>query len=676
MIPEHRNEVRPEDVPLVMVATIAAGLAAVAVHVSPTGSRSADIAVTFVLAAFVAWIGASSPWWLLIALGALGSVGTATTAWMLPAIVVVVVGIGGLAFHWTKPWLRSAAVGCGVVALFHLRINPFFGASAVIAGIAIVVVVAVAYAQREAFVRRWVRWGVVAVGAFLLLAVAGIAVAGVRARHQLSDGYDHLNDGLDQLRAGDTAAAAVSLRAAAKDLDAANHGIHVWWARPAALVPFVGQHRVAFTQLLSATASSTDTAASALATADFNALQVQQGSIDVAALAALAPPLQTLSTVVHHMDDVLHDTRSPWLIGPVQTALHKAESKLAGAETQADAIAATAKYGPAMLGSDGARSYLVAFTSPAEGRAQSGSIVDWAQITITDGHLTQSGFGPISDLVSALTTAAPLQLDAPADYFARYGQYGAGTATTPATAGYWANVTMSPDLPTDASVMSQMYAGAGRGQVDGVFVLDPTALSSMLRVSGPVTVPGINEPVTADALLTFLLVDQFTLDPATRATVVNAVAGITLNQFLAASLPPAQQLAGDLGPAATEGHISAWARRSEEEGLLQLVGMADELPAPAGRDGLAVTTNNLAGNDTDNFLQRSVAYTASYDAATGHVSGDVGITLHSSAPGSGYPDDVIGNALGLAPGTNRTLLTVYTPLTITGATIDGVTVTT
>ncbi|HEY4332812.1 MAG TPA: DUF4012 domain-containing protein, partial [Ilumatobacteraceae bacterium] len=246
----------------------------------------------------------------------------------------------------------------------------------------------------------------------------------------------------------------------------------------------------------------------------------------------------------------------------------------------------------------------------------------------------------------------------------------------PASAGYWANVTMSPDLATDASVMSQMYAGAGRGQVDGVFVLDPSALSSMLRVSGQVTVPGINEPVTADALLTFLLVDQFTLDPATRTTVVNAVAGITLNQFLAASLPPAQQLAGDLGPAATEGHISAWARRSEEEGLLQLVGMADELPAPAGRDGLAVTTNNLAGNDTDNFLQRSVAYTASYDAATGHVSGDVGITLHSSAPSSGYPDDVIGNSLGLAPGTNRTLLTVYTPLTVTGATIDGVTVTT
>jgi len=46
--------------------------------------------------------------------------------------------------------------------------------------------------------------------------------------------------------------------------------------------------------------------------------------------------------------------------------------------------------------------------------------------------------------------------------------------------------------------------------------------------------------------------------------------------------------------------------------------------------------------------------------------------LHNTAPAAGYPDYVLRSEfLDLPPGTNRTLLTVYSALEYTAATLDG-----
>jgi hypothetical protein len=95
------------------------------------------------------------------------------------------------------------------------------------------------------------------------------------------------------------------------------------------------------------------------------------------------------------------------------------------------------------------------------------------------------------------------------------------------------------------------------------------------------------------------------------------------------------------------------------------------LPPLDGRDGLAVVTDNATANKIDTFLLRTVRYDA--HVHDGVVEATLTVSLHNTAPATGYPDYVLGSEfLDLPNGTNRTLLTVYSPLAYTAVTLDEV----
>lgn len=667
---------------LVAAAAVVAGLAVSVISaesgVSPTGTRSTDIIAIFIFAAAVAWCAASAPWWLLVAVGLASMVFAGVSGWAVFGLVAASAGIALRATHRTIPWASTAGMGCVMLALLHGTISPFFGASAVISAVVVVVVLVLSLRMRTRRVRIAAVCCLAGIGVLALLAVAGLVVGVLHTRTELENGYQHVDDGLRALRNGQTSSAASNLREAAADLQRANNRLGSILTQPSRLVPVAAQHRTALHDLLTTAISSASAAADALERADIDQLQVSKGSIDVAALAALAKPLADLDHAVAQMGDTIAAENSPWLVGAAQTRLSDASRKIADARTQAAATEAAAQTGPAMLGGNGKRSYLVVFTTADVARAQSGRPTYWAEITFDSGHVEQTDAGSIDMLIDESSSGTTVKLDEPAGYFGLYGSAGAGSASAAATPSFWRNVTMSPDTPTVASVMAKMFQAAGHGSVDGVLIVDQDGVTSMLRATGPVKVPGVSEPITAEQLEQFLLADQTTgvaIDP-NREQTLQAVAGLTLQQFLTSTLPAPRELGRDLGPAATEGHIVGWARRDEEEKVFQLIGMAGQLPQPVHRDGLAIVTNNLAGNEIDGLLQRHIAYTAAYDSTTGHVSAQLTVTLVNTAPASGLPDTVIANQLGLPSGTNRTLLTIYSPLGVDEATIDGTRVTT
>jgi hypothetical protein len=150
------------------------------------------------------------------------------------------------------------------------------------------------------------------------------------------------------------------------------------------------------------------------------------------------------------------------------------------------------------------------------------------------------------------------------------------------------------------------------------------------------------------------------------------VADATLDAVLGGRLPAPQQLAKALGPAAADGHLLMWVPDASEQALLTRIGIDGALPSVDGRDGFAVMTNNATANKIDSFLERSITYRGTYDATTGAVTATMTIELTNTAPSSGYPDYVIDSEfLDLPPGTNRTLLTVFSPLEQLGTTVDG-----
>lgn len=654
-------------VPLAAVAAAGGALAGC----QPTGSGWIDPLLTGAFVAILVWAAATAPWWVLAAVAGVAGVASGSGLGVVVALGAAGVALWVGAHREGRADLRCLSAALSIQVLLRLTMGGFFGASALLAGASMLVIGLSGVARRPRVVRRRVMVSTAASIGVALLACAGFAVSGASSKDDLRSGYSALLDGLNQLQAGDTLQAADSLQRGATLLEVAQTSLDSPWAWPAQAVPVVAQHRTALTAVVAEAADSAAAAAEALSLVDLQQLRMVNGVINVNAVAIMAQPLDRLDTAVTGLRDAMREADSPWLIGPVQDRLAKYLARAEQTAQQARATSAAARVGPALLGADGARDYLVAFTSPAEARGLTGLMGNWAVVTIDNGRLRRTQFGRTAQLVNA-TNAAKVPLEEDDEFFDRYTPFGAGTATTPPNGKFWSNTTMSPDMVTDAGVMAQMFETGMDTVVDGVFVIDPAGLASLLKVTGPISVEGLGQPLDGNNLEQFLLLDQYNVAEGARADLLESVAEATLEALLTSDLPAPQVVAHDVGAAATSGHIVAWARRPEEQELFELMGLDGALPTLDGTDGLAVVTDNASGNKIDSFLQRSVSYSGAYNSTTGHLESTLTVSLHNTAPATGYPDYVIGNIVGLPVGTNRTLLSIYSPLAYSSVSLDGV----
>jgi hypothetical protein len=200
-------------------------------------------------------------------------------------------------------------------------------------------------------------------------------------------------------------------------------------------------------------------------------------------------------------------------------------------------------------------------------------------------------------------------------------------------------------------------------------------MADLLALTGPITVEAWPEPLSQDNLAQVLLVDQYELEEAEREVLLTQVSDAVVDALLNSELPPPQELADQLGPAAVEGHLTAWAVDLDQQDLLARIGIDASLPALDGRDGLAVATTNASGNKIEPYLHRGVTYTATADERTGEVTAVAEVTLRNDAPASGLPDYVIGNLIDLPTGTNRTYLSLYSALPVETLSFGGATYT-
>jgi hypothetical protein len=96
------------------------------------------------------------------------------------------------------------------------------------------------------------------------------------------------------------------------------------------------------------------------------------------------------------------------------------------------------------------------------------------------------------------------------------------------------------------------------------------------------------------------------------------------------------------------------------------------MPSADGGDLLSVVGANAGPNKLDAYLHRTIQYEANVDPASGALTATVHVNLRNDTPKNAV-DYVAGNGQGLPFGTNRHLLSVYTPHLLSGAvTVDGV----
>jgi hypothetical protein len=145
-----------------------------------------------------------------------------------------------------------------------------------------------------------------------------------------------------------------------------------------------------------------------------------------------------------------------------------------------------------LLGADGPRDYLIAGENNAEMRDQ-GDVLSLAELHTTDGSFS---LGQTTS-VDNLPNSSPANVPVPAGTQAVFG----GLQPTQ----LWQSVNATADYPFSGTDMQAMYAQATGTHVNGVIALDVPALVSLLQLTGPVTVPGITQPISASNAVSVLL---------------------------------------------------------------------------------------------------------------------------------------------------------------------------
>lgn len=651
---------RQRDLTIPIAATaLAAGVAGALAGASPTGLEGIDLAYRVGLSVAFAVVGSKAGRLPLVVCAAfLAALGLDSPAgWLAFAAL----GIAASRFVVAARRRFTGLVAGALLGQAALRLGgpDALGASAAAVAVVLVVLSVSALSKARAGTKR--RTVLAVGGGVLAVVLAGVAavVAGLMSVSDLEEGRAAARDGLTAAEDGRAEEAGTLLGGAADAFARADGRLSAWWARPALAIPVLGQNLRAAQRLARTGADIAGAGAFAAAQADLDEARLRAGTIDLELVRDLQVPLERVRRALEESEGVLAE-RSPWLAPPVEEAMDELGARVAEARPRADDAAAAAAVAPALLGGDGQRRYFVSLQTPAEARGSGGILGNFAEITATDGRLELVRTGRAGDLNTGGTPESRRLVDPPT-YLVDYDEL------------TWQDLTLSPDFPTVARTAEALYPRYGGVAVDGVLSLDPYAVAALLRLTGPISVPEWPEPLTGDNAADILLRQQYlAFDQAggeQRVEFLDSVIRAVFDRLLAGELPGPSELADVLGPVVRSGRIKLHSTRREEQAVFERSGAAGVWDDDDG-DYVGLVTQNGGLNKIDLFLERSLDYRARFDPATGQVTATATITLRNTAPAEGFPDYVIGGPRA-ARGTNLSLVSLYSPLRLVRATLDG-----
>lgn len=643
---------------------------------SPTGSRVVDLVLVAVLGALWLVAASAAPQRVLV-LAVVAATAATGNYWSIGVGVAVV----ALMAAWRSPTehvpmpaqrVRSVVLA---IALGHLlaRVRPLgtFGASTVAALVVAAAILVIGWRGHDAAVRQVLRRCTWVLGGAAVVCAAGFGITAATAGSNLIDGGRAARAALRLADSGDLDAALTSFNKASSLLRSADRSLDAWWGAPGRLMPLVAQHQQAIRQLAHDAAAASEEIAGILERTDYDALGVVEGRIDLDAVRALDAPIGELEVALDDLAARIDGVNTDWVAAPITGVIRELADDVTSKRLQLDDVRSAIEEAPAMLGAEGPRRYFIALTTPAEARGLGGFMGNWAEITVDQGRLELTGFGRHNDLTAA-APRTPRLTGMPAEYIAQYGAYVlADPATLEVGPGAWQTLTVAPHFPWVAEVIANLYPQSGGSRLNGVFVMDVYTVSTLMTLTGPVSVPGLGVEITPENALKYLLRDQYLLDDNTeRIDLLETLARTTIDRLLAGSLPPPPRLAALLRPLVQQQRLAAWAERDAEQEVFRNANMTKEIEAEPGAHVMAYTLYNAAGNKIDAYLDASADYSVTTDIATGDLVGTLTLRMRNTAPASGLPDYVIGNLVELPRGTNRTIVSVLSTAAVRSMSTD------
>ncbi|WP_188111223.1 DUF4012 domain-containing protein [Nocardioides antri] len=315
---------------------------------------------------------------------------------------------------------------------------------------------------------------------------------------------------------------------------------------------------------------------------------------------------------------------------------------------------------PSLLGADGAREHLLVFENNAELRSLGGLAGSISLIRAEEGEVhivAQEGtsqYGGLERPVVPLTEGEERV----------FGE----------TLGQWfMNASMTPDVPRAALLASTRWERELGGSVDGVFFVDPVAVSYLLTATGPVDVPGYGPVTSADVVRK--VENEIYLTAANRAEqedYQNAVAEAVFDAFAAGRGDPVQVIRM-LATGVAEGRIRMHSFVGSEQAQITGTEIAGELSATDQEAHVGIYLNDALESKMTYYLQYEAEVVArSCSGYAQEVAGSLQLT--NTAPATGLPETVTGIFRGgrfygeIEPGQQRIAVYLTAPA---GGSIDG-----
>jgi hypothetical protein len=148
-------------------------------------------------------------------------------------------------------------------------------------------------------------------------------------------------------------------------------------------------------------------------------------------------------------------------------------------------LQAVIEAGPILAGAESPKKYLISFQNSAEARGTGGILGAYALIELDRGSLKVLKTGSNASLYGISLKEIPV--DVPKEFLKLYGK-------NPAILQ---NSNLSPHFPYGAEIWLGLWKTKFGEDLDGVIAVDPTALSYILKATGPITLKS-GEKITSD----------------------------------------------------------------------------------------------------------------------------------------------------------------------------------
>jgi hypothetical protein len=272
---------------------------------------------------------------------------------------------------------------------------------------------------------------------------------------------------------------------------------------------------------------------------------------------------------------------------------------------------------PQILGGTDSRKYVLALLNPAELLYSGGTPQTFSTISLDQGRLR---VGPALDLFTNAEFGEPRYWRrVPGNPFHR-GQLRPALAT------------MAPDWSVAGEELANAWRSARGRRMSGVIAIDVVALSDLVALTGPVTLPGVGTLTTDNMVETLIGSYDRYADNAARKRLNRALAPVFADRLLAGD--PADTLRS-LADAAAARRFAMFFRNDDEQAAFDELRLTGRLGRPE-QDYLGVFTQNAVPSKSD-YWQRRTVRSEVWVRRDGSARVRLRVAIHNDSPPYAQP---------------------------------------